>query len=80
MGWRDAGHARVYALTVAGLPEFYASGVLVSNCLDALRYAVMSLPRPEITIPADRRPLTERLLDEEMKLLERKRRRSNAIV
>jgi hypothetical protein len=50
------------------------------HLLDALRYAVMSLPRPEITIPADRRPATERLLDEEMRLLERRRRQSGAIV
>jgi hypothetical protein len=80
VGSRDAGHARVYGLTVSGLPEFYAQGVLVRNCLDALRYAVMSLPRPEIPKVVDMRPAVERLMDEEMKLIEARRRRSNAIV
>jgi phage terminase large subunit-like protein len=52
------------------------------HLLDALRYAVMSLPRPEITKHADRRPAVERLMEEEMKLLELRRRQaqSNAIV
>lgn len=50
------------------------------HLLDALRYAVMSLPRPEVTILADRRPVVERLLDDEMKLLQRKRRQVDAII
>jgi PBSX family phage terminase large subunit len=33
----------VYNISVEGVSEFYANGVLVSNC-DALRYAVMSRP------------------------------------
>lgn len=32
--------AKVYDLTVEGQHEFVASGLLVSNCIDALRYAV----------------------------------------
>jgi PBSX family phage terminase large subunit len=31
--------ARVYDLTVDGQHEFFAGGVLVSNCIDAIRYA-----------------------------------------
>jgi hypothetical protein len=52
------------------------------HLLDALRYAVMSLPRPEAVIHADRRPVVERLMDEERKLLDLRRRQagSNAIV
>jgi hypothetical protein len=52
------------------------------HLLDALRYAVMSLPRPEAVIHADRRPVAERLMDEERKLLDLRRRQagSNAIV
>lgn len=30
--------ADVYNLSVAGPPEYFANGILVSNCLDALRY------------------------------------------
>lgn len=36
----------VYNLTVADTPEYFANGLLVHNCLDALRYAIVSgLPR-----------------------------------
>lgn len=35
-----AGTAPVYNLTVSGVPEYYASGVLVHNC-DATRYLVV---------------------------------------
>ena len=31
---------RVYDLTVEDQPEFFANGVLVHNCIDALRYAL----------------------------------------
>ena len=31
---------RVYDLTIEGCPEFFANGILVHNCLDALRYAL----------------------------------------
>ncbi len=31
---------RVYDLTVAEQPEFFANGILVHNCIDALRYAL----------------------------------------
>ena len=34
---------RVYDLTVDGEHEFFASGILVHNCVDALRYAVGKL-------------------------------------
>jgi phage terminase large subunit len=37
--------AEVYDLTVEGEHEFFANGVLVSNCIDALRYAVEALRR-----------------------------------
>ena len=37
---REAGAAeRVYDLTVEGQHEFFANGILVHNCIDALRYA-----------------------------------------
>jgi hypothetical protein len=42
---RSAGRADVYGLTVEGEHEFFAEGILVSNC-DALRYYLMSRPRP----------------------------------
>jgi hypothetical protein len=47
---RDAGTARVYNLTVAGAPEFYANGVLVHNCMDAERYAIAWAKAPEAVI------------------------------
>lgn len=30
----------VYNLTVEGQPEYYAAGVLVHNCMDAVRYCL----------------------------------------
>jgi hypothetical protein len=30
----------VYNLTVSGVPEFYANGILVHNCMDAARYGI----------------------------------------
>ena len=50
IGGRTTGHAAalvsapapVFDLTVDGPPEFFANGVLVHNCMDSLRYAVMS--------------------------------------
>lgn len=41
-----AGVEKVYNLHVEGVSEFFADGVLVSNC-DAFRYLVMSLPETE---------------------------------
>lgn len=35
-------HEPVYDLTVDGVHEFYANGVLVHNCMDALRYAAFT--------------------------------------
>lgn len=32
----------MYDLTIDEHPEFYASGVLVHNSMDALRYAILS--------------------------------------
>lgn len=37
-----AGKAAVYNLHVTGCHEFFANGILVHNCYDALRYALMS--------------------------------------
>ena len=34
---------RVYDLTVDGAHEFFASGILVHNCMDALRYSLAKL-------------------------------------
>jgi hypothetical protein len=34
--------APVYDITVAGVHEFFANGVLVHNCMDSLRYALHS--------------------------------------
>lgn len=44
LGIYDAGTALVHNLTVYGAPEYFAEGVLVHNCLDALRYGLMSMP------------------------------------
>jgi hypothetical protein len=33
----------VYDLTIDGPPEFYADGVLVHNCMDALRYMTVGV-------------------------------------
>lgn len=40
---RYVGEEKVYNLSVEGVSEYFANGVLVSNC-DAFRYLVMSLP------------------------------------
>ena len=44
--------ARVYDLTVHEHYEFYVHGVLVSNCIDALRYACEAVRKA--TKPADK--------------------------
>ena len=41
IGVTDAGRADVYNLTVDGESEYYANGILVHNCYDALRYGLM---------------------------------------
>jgi phage terminase large subunit len=46
----------VYNLTVDMVPEYYANGVLVHNCADAARYALMS--RPPKTRPLPKPPAT----------------------
>lgn len=33
-------HKNVYDISVEGTPEFFASGILVHNCVDAIRYAL----------------------------------------
>lgn len=38
----------VYNLTVLGEPEYFANGILVHNCPDALRYLCMAAPRMPI--------------------------------
>jgi hypothetical protein len=43
----------VYDLTIDGQHEFYANGVLVHNCIDALRYAIGPLikaPKQDIVM------------------------------
>jgi hypothetical protein len=35
-------HAKVYDLTMDGRPVYYANGILVHNCSDALEYLIMS--------------------------------------
>lgn len=43
--------ADVYNLTVAGQPEYFANGLLVHNCADALRYLLVNLGSgPEFVI------------------------------
>jgi hypothetical protein len=39
---RPSEPADVYDLTVEEDHEFYANGVVVSNCMDAMRYALVS--------------------------------------
>lgn len=50
---RRSGRAEVFNLTVAEAHEYFANGVLVSNC-DALRYGVMTRPRPTPPAPDTR--------------------------
>ena len=42
---------RVYDLTVDEHPEFFANGVLVHNCIDALRYALEGVRRAKANKP-----------------------------
>jgi hypothetical protein len=49
LGGRSVGQHKVYNLTVEDCPEFFANGVLVHNCLDALRYALYSYKRQGLT-------------------------------
>lgn len=39
----ESGYADVYSLHVDDVHEFIANGILVSNCLDAMRYAICSV-------------------------------------
>lgn len=41
---------QVYDLTVAGEHEYFANGVLVHNCMDAMRYAAISFKKPKATM------------------------------
>lgn len=41
----------VYNLTVDEAPEYFASGVLVHNCIDAGRYSTFQLSEPVISLP-----------------------------
>jgi len=36
----EVGYEDVYDITVAEMPEYFANGVLVHNCIDAIRYSV----------------------------------------
>jgi hypothetical protein len=42
---KSVGRRAVFNITVDGLPEFFANGVLVHNCMDADRYALYSYHR-----------------------------------
>lgn len=45
---------RVYDLTVSNSHEYFANGILVHNCLDAVRYAMESLrPNDGVELPPD---------------------------
>jgi hypothetical protein len=44
--WTASQRCSVYNLTVPDCPEFFANGVLVHNCYDALRYALKSMFGP----------------------------------
>jgi phage terminase large subunit len=48
---RFIGEEKVYNLAIAGVSEYYAEGILVSNC-DSFRYMIMS--RPEAPKPEDK--------------------------
>lgn len=37
----DAGEAQVFDLEVSGQHEYYANGLLVHNCIDAIRYVIL---------------------------------------
>ena len=37
----DAGEAQVFDLEVAQQHEYYANGLLVHNCIDAIRYVIL---------------------------------------
>ena len=37
----DAGEAQVYDLEVSGQHEYFANGLLVHNCIDAIRYVIL---------------------------------------
>lgn len=50
------------------------------HLLDALRYAIMALPRPEIPKPRDTRPAVQRLIDEEQRLIEKRRLHQRAAI
>jgi hypothetical protein len=54
---RAAGRSqRVYDLTVEEHHEFVAGGVLVSNCIDALRYACEAVRRTAVAKPVQIQP------------------------
>ena len=55
---RAATASTAYNLTVYGHSEFFANGLLVLNCLDALRYIVMSQPYANDPTPEARQPFT----------------------
>ena len=70
--WSARGRALVYAVSVEGQHEFFANGVLVSNCDSGLyswRAAQHYLHREEPDMP---RPGTESFARREAKLLEQR--------
>lgn len=42
----DSPKTAVYNLSVEGLPEYYANGILVHNCIDQLKYTLLSQDAP----------------------------------
>ena len=50
---------QTYDLTVEGEPEFFANGLLVHNCIDALRYAIYSDQHMSDAKPEGRRVRTD---------------------
>jgi len=44
LGTRDGGNHKTYAIHVDDHHEYYANGVLVSNCYDSARYGILATP------------------------------------
>jgi hypothetical protein len=67
-----AGSSPVHNLTVYGHAEFFANGLLVLNCLDALRYIVMARPlKPDVDMPRPNETQKDRILRHHLKRLKR---------
>lgn len=74
---------KVYNITVSEDHEYFANGILVSNCdstLYAWRYCYNYLYKPETGVPKDGKEEVERFWKDERKKLERERRTSKAFL